>query len=310
MLSLALLSLVLAVQGAPSLKRGSVPDDQDCIASIPADPNPDVVNAIYRAAVAMGASTLVLEATFETCLQESNCNNLSCGDQDSVGAFQQRPSQGWGSIEQIMNVTYSAGKFLELAIPLAKQDPGAAPDKIAQGVQRAEAGNLYAQHLDQARKLIQQAQAATGGGGGSEPSPTKTSGDEAPTSTPTDDGGDDEDCDDDEGSSTTAAPTPTPTSDGDGDDDCDDDDEGSSSTPAPTSDTPAPTTDNSTPAPTPTGSDSGSGSCSGKTVTPVSGDSCWSVAQAAGVDLADFMAKNPSIDSDCSNLQVGVAYCL
>jgi hypothetical protein len=34
----------------------------------------------------------------------------NCGDQDSIGVFQQRPSQGWGTYDQIMDVTYSTGK--------------------------------------------------------------------------------------------------------------------------------------------------------------------------------------------------------
>jgi hypothetical protein len=34
----------------------------------------------------------------------------NCGDQDSIGVFQQRPSQGWGSYAQIMDVNYSTGK--------------------------------------------------------------------------------------------------------------------------------------------------------------------------------------------------------
>jgi hypothetical protein len=107
---------------------------------------------------------------------------LSCGDQDSLGAFQQRPSMGWGTPEQIQDPTYAAGKFLDQAIPLAAANPGYTADQIAQGVQRAEAGNLYAQQLSWANTLIQQAAQATGkaapGGdnGGSSPPPTSGGG--------------------------------------------------------------------------------------------------------------------------------------
>jgi hypothetical protein len=87
---------------------------------------------------------------------------LSCGDQDSLGAFQQRPSMGWGTPAQVQDVTHATNAFLDQAIPLAAKNPGLAPDGIAQGVQRAELGNLYAQRLGWADQLIQQAEKRTG----------------------------------------------------------------------------------------------------------------------------------------------------
>ncbi|MCL7460160.1 hypothetical protein AB0I85_23520 [Micromonospora echinofusca] len=46
-----------------------------------------------------------------TAYQESGLRNLAGGDRDSVGLFQQRPSQGWGTPEQIRDPRYAAGKF-------------------------------------------------------------------------------------------------------------------------------------------------------------------------------------------------------
>ncbi|MFE5548579.1 peptidase M23 [Streptomyces sp. NPDC056534] len=46
-----------------------------------------------------------------TALQESTLINLSYGHLDSIGLFQQRPSQGWGTRQQIMNPEYAAGMF-------------------------------------------------------------------------------------------------------------------------------------------------------------------------------------------------------
>ncbi|WP_411108272.1 hypothetical protein [Streptomyces sp. c-19] len=46
-----------------------------------------------------------------TALQESALRNIEHGDRDSLGLFQQRPSMGWGTPEQIMDPVYSAGKF-------------------------------------------------------------------------------------------------------------------------------------------------------------------------------------------------------
>src|ERR1700712_4567543 len=42
-----------------------------------------------------------------TAYQESKLYNLHGGDRDSVGLFQQRPSQGWGSKEDILDPVYA-----------------------------------------------------------------------------------------------------------------------------------------------------------------------------------------------------------
>jgi hypothetical protein len=46
-----------------------------------------------------------------TAMQESSLRNLNWGDRDSIGLFQQRPSQGWGTVEQIMNREFAARAF-------------------------------------------------------------------------------------------------------------------------------------------------------------------------------------------------------
>lgn len=46
-----------------------------------------------------------------TAIQESSLRNIDYGDRDSVGLFQQRPSMGWGSVEEIMDPYYSTDKF-------------------------------------------------------------------------------------------------------------------------------------------------------------------------------------------------------
>jgi cell wall-associated NlpC family hydrolase len=52
-------------------------------------------------------------------LQESTLTNLSSGDRDSVGFLQQRPSQGWGTVAQIMDPAYAAGKFFDHLVDVA-----------------------------------------------------------------------------------------------------------------------------------------------------------------------------------------------
>ncbi|WTI78554.1 hypothetical protein OG242_21685 [Streptomyces sp. NBC_00727] len=87
-----------------------------------------------------------------TALQESALRNLDHGDRDSLGLFQQRPSQGWGTERQIMDPVYSAGKFYE---HLAKV-PGYSRlplTEAAQRVQRSGFPQAYAKHEPDAALL-------------------------------------------------------------------------------------------------------------------------------------------------------------
>src|SRR6266480_6473261 len=48
-----------------------------------------------------------------TAYLESGLHNISYGDRDSLGLFQQRPSQGWGTPDQIMTPAYASAAFFE-----------------------------------------------------------------------------------------------------------------------------------------------------------------------------------------------------
>ena len=80
-----------------------------------------------------------------TAIQESDLRNLDYGDRDSVGLFQQRPSQGWGTVEEIQDPRYSARMFYTA---LAKVDGWAAMELTvaAQAVQRSGFPDAYADH--------------------------------------------------------------------------------------------------------------------------------------------------------------------
>jgi hypothetical protein len=91
-----------------------------------------------------GHSDEDIQIAIMTALAESGLRNLNYGDRDSVGLFQQRTSQGWGSIDQIMNVDYSAGKFYDGL----KGAGGGTAWQRAQAVQRsafADGSNYQAQ---------------------------------------------------------------------------------------------------------------------------------------------------------------------
>jgi hypothetical protein len=77
-----------------------------------------------------------------TALQESKMRNIDYGDADSLGLFQQRPSQGWGSPAQVMTPTYAAGKFYDelLKVPNWQSIP---LTQAADAVQRSAFPDAY-----------------------------------------------------------------------------------------------------------------------------------------------------------------------
>ncbi|MFJ8693957.1 hypothetical protein [Streptomyces roseolilacinus] len=87
-----------------------------------------------------------------TALQESALRNIDYGDRDSLGLFQQRPSQGWGTAEQIMDPVYSAGIFYDRLAEV----PGYSRLPLtvaAQRVQRSGFPQAYAKHEPDAALL-------------------------------------------------------------------------------------------------------------------------------------------------------------
>jgi hypothetical protein len=84
--------------------------------------------------------------------QESKLRNLSGGDRDSVGLFQQRPSQGWGTPEQIADPRYAAGKFYT-ALLKVKNWQNLPVSQAAQKVQRSFNGELYQQWADSSQVM-------------------------------------------------------------------------------------------------------------------------------------------------------------
>jgi len=81
-----------------------------------------------------------------TAMQESRLyNSDQPTDHDSLGLFQQRPSQGWGTAQQLLNPEYAAGKFYDKLLTVANWQILPLTD-VAQAVQRSAYGNAYAQH--------------------------------------------------------------------------------------------------------------------------------------------------------------------
>jgi hypothetical protein len=108
-------------------------------------------NAATIAAVGKGrglpdhAVTVALAAA----LQESKLRNL---DRDSVGVFQQRPSQGWGPRSALLDPVFAANAFYSHLVRVSgwmSLDVAAA----AQDVQHSADGSAYAQWESGARTL-------------------------------------------------------------------------------------------------------------------------------------------------------------
>ncbi|MFF0159206.1 heavy metal transporter [Streptomyces sp. NPDC005263] len=112
------------------------------------------VNAATITAVGTGRGMPERAVTIAlaTALQESGLRNIEHGDRDSLGLFQQRPSQGWGKPEEILDPTYSADIFYaHLAKVTDYQD---LPLTVAaQRVQRSGFPSAYAKHEQDAKIL-------------------------------------------------------------------------------------------------------------------------------------------------------------
>ncbi|QNP70391.1 heavy metal transporter [Streptomyces roseirectus] len=112
------------------------------------------VNAATIAAVGTnrGMPERAVTIALATALQESGLRNLAHGDRDSLGLFQQRPSQGWGTEAQVQDPSYAANRFYE---HLAKVRGYAdLPLTVAaQRVQRSGYPDAYAKHEPDATVL-------------------------------------------------------------------------------------------------------------------------------------------------------------
>jgi hypothetical protein len=87
-----------------------------------------------------------------TSIQESKILNIKYGDRDSLGLFQQRPSQGWGTEKQILDPVYSTNKFYDALIKLDDYET-ADITEVAQKVQRSGYPEAYRDHEGEGRVL-------------------------------------------------------------------------------------------------------------------------------------------------------------
>lgn len=110
----------------------------------------DVAALLAGQALARGLPARALTIALATGLQESKLANIEHGDRDSLGIFQQRPSQGWGTPEQVLDPVYATNAFYDALVKVDGYDRMAVTE-AAQAVQRSAFPDAYAQHEVRAR---------------------------------------------------------------------------------------------------------------------------------------------------------------
>jgi len=113
--------------------------------------------AIVAAGQAMGLPPRAWVIAVATSLQESQLKNIgdlgAANDHDSLGLFQQRPSSGWGTPEQIQDPIYSATAFYNGLVDV----PGWQSLPLTQAAQKVQVSaypDHYAKHEAQAGAMV------------------------------------------------------------------------------------------------------------------------------------------------------------
>ena len=162
-LAVALAIVIAAGIGVFSWLRGRgltepVPGQQRCVAT--ANNRSTVVDLdqahfasiIAGESVRRGLPSRAASIALATAYQETGIRNLDYGDRDSVGLFQQRPSQGWGTKQQLMDPYYASGKFYDALVKIENWETADIND-VAQQVQNSGHPEAYRDHEGDARVL-------------------------------------------------------------------------------------------------------------------------------------------------------------
>jgi len=155
---LAALGLVAGIFVAVELGLGPFPDPEGCTAEVDGHSvslsTEQAENAALISAIAVrrGLPARAASIALATAYQESKIENIEHGDRDSVGLFQQRPSQGWGTVKQILDPYYSTNAFYD-ALEQVEGYQDMRITEAAQRVQRSGFPEAYEDHAEDARAL-------------------------------------------------------------------------------------------------------------------------------------------------------------
>lgn len=109
-------------------------------------------STINAVGLARGAPDRARVIAIATAWQESSLRNIDYGDRDSLGLFQQRPSQGWGDVDQVQDPVYAAGAFYDALSRISGWESMPLTE-AAQAVQRSAYPDAYAKWEDDSRAL-------------------------------------------------------------------------------------------------------------------------------------------------------------
>ncbi|WUP52899.1 C40 family peptidase [Micromonospora globbae] len=119
----------------------------------------EIAATIIDVGVAKGVPRWGWVIALATAMQESGLRNVphlgDSNDHDSIGVFQQRPSQGWGTIEQLSQPAYQAGTFFDKLLTITGWETMPLT-QAAQAVQVSAFPDAYATWTDDAIRLVDQ----------------------------------------------------------------------------------------------------------------------------------------------------------
>jgi hypothetical protein len=111
-----------------------------------------LTSIIVGLSVRRGLPPRAASIAMATVYQETGIRNLDYGDRDSVGLFQQRPSQGWGSAKQLQDPYFATNAFYDALVKIDGWESGDITE-VAQQVQRSAYPDAYRDHEADARVL-------------------------------------------------------------------------------------------------------------------------------------------------------------
>lgn len=154
------MAVIIATGAAVVLMRGigPAPDPEQCRAQVGSSvvtlETEQAANAALIAAISVrrGMPPRAASIALATAYQESKLFNIDYGDRDSLGLFQQRPSQGWGTRRQILDPVYATNAFYD-ALDKVEGYENMRITEAAQAVQRSAFPEAYDDHAEDGRIL-------------------------------------------------------------------------------------------------------------------------------------------------------------
>ena len=151
-IAVAVITYLVVNQGKPLLS-GSWCQAGKGKAAVSLDPEQAAIAAtIAGVAHQRSMPSHAVMVAYAAALQESKLHNLSYGDRDSVGVFQQRPSEGWGPARKLKDPVYATTRFFQ-ALAIVPDYLHKPVFRAAQAVQRSADGYAYIQYQPEAAAL-------------------------------------------------------------------------------------------------------------------------------------------------------------